>query len=235
GAAAPRPAEPRPVSAILLDAGGVMLFPSPELLLPPLHAAGLEPSVADLERAHYRAMADCDQPGRAAPGAQWWREYLRDFAAACGVPAAQVNSVAGDIVGLTDGFAWTHVGPGVGDALRGIAALGLPVGIVSNSTGEVEQALRRLDVCYAPGADEVLPEARGVNVAAVLDSAVVGVAKPDPHIFILALDALGLPDADRGTIIHVGDSLAYVVAGALAAGGRPLPLDPDGFCPAPDG
>ncbi|HEY2241614.1 MAG TPA: hypothetical protein VGI21_22615, partial [Streptosporangiaceae bacterium] len=65
------------VRAVLLDAGGVLLFPSPELLLPPLHAAGLEPSLADLQRAHYRAMADCDEPGRTAPGAQWWREYLR--------------------------------------------------------------------------------------------------------------------------------------------------------------
>jgi putative hydrolase of the HAD superfamily len=224
-----------PVRAILLDAGGVLLFPSPELLLSPLHAAGLEPSLADLQRAHYRAMADCDEPGRTAPGAQWWREYLRDFAAACGVPAAQVDTVAGDIVGLTDGFAWTQVGPGVGEALRGIAALGLPVGIVSNSTGEVEQALRRLDVCHAPGADEVLPEARGINVAVVLDSAVVGVSKPDPRIFTLALDALGLPDADRSTIVHVGDSLRYDVAGALAAGIRPLHLDPHGFCPAPGG
>jgi putative hydrolase of the HAD superfamily len=224
-----------PVRAILLDAGGVLLFPSPGLLLPPLHAAGLEPSLADLQRAHYRAMADCDEPARTAPGTEWWREYLRDFAAACGVPAAQVDAVVGDIVGLTDGFAWTHVGPGVGEALRGIAALDLPVGIVSNSTGEVEQALRRLDVCYAPGADEVLPEARGVNVGAVLDSAVVGVSKPDPRIFTLALDALGLPDADRSTIVHVGDSLRYDVTGALAAGIRPLHLDPHGFCPAPGG
>ncbi len=224
-----------PVRAILLDAGGVLLFPAPELLLPPLHAAGLEPSLADLQRAHYRAMADCDEPGRTPPGAQWWREYLRDFAAACGVPAAQVDAVAGDIVGLTDGFAWTQVGPGVADALRGIAALDLPVAIVSNSTGQVEQALRRLDVCYAPGADEVRPGARGVNVAAVLDSAVVGVSKPDPHIFTLALDALGLPDADRSAIVHVGDSLRYDVTGALAAGVRPLHLDPHGFCPAPNG
>ena len=233
--AMPGPAEKPPVSAILLDAGGVMLFPSPELLLPPLHAAGLEPSVADLERAHYRAMADCDEPGRQAPGGQWWREYLRDFAAACGVPADQVDSVAGDIVGLTDGFAWTHVGPGVGAALRGIAALDLPVGIVSNSTGEVEQALRRLDVCFALSEDEVLPEASGITVGAVIDSAVVGVSKPDPRIFTLALDALGLAGADRSTVVHIGDSLRYDVTGALAAGVRPLHLDPHGFCPAPDG
>lgn len=222
-----------PVSTILLDAGGVLIFPAPELLLPPLHAAGLEPTVADLIRAHYRAMADCDRPGREAPGGQWWREYLTDFAAACGVPAADVGSVAGDIAGLTDGFAWTHVGPDVAGALREIAALEVPVGIVSNSTGEVEQALRSLDVCYAPDGE---PGERGdgINVGVVIDSAVVGVAKPDPRIFDLALGALA-PDADRSTVVHVGDSLRYDVTGALAAGVRPLHLDPYGFCPAPDG
>jgi putative hydrolase of the HAD superfamily len=240
------------VNAILLDAGGVMIFPSPELLLPPLHAAGVQPTVADLERAHYRAMADCDQPGREPPGGQWWREYLQDFVTACGVPDADAAAVAEDIAGLTDGFSWTHVGPGVVDALRGIAALGLPLGIVSNSTGEVEQALRQLDVCYAPGDGagaagrgvevgaagrgvEVGAAGRGVEVGAVIDSAVVGVSKPDPAIFALALDALGMPTADRSTVVHVGDSLRYDVAGALAAGVRPVHLDPHGYCPAPDG
>jgi putative hydrolase of the HAD superfamily len=218
----------------LLDAGGVMIFPSLELLFPPLRAAGLQPSAADLERAHYRAMADCDEPGREAPGGQWWLEYLRDFVAACGVPPAGVEAVAEDIAGLTQGFAWTHVGPGVGDALRGIAALGVPLGIVSNSTGEVEQALSRLDVCFAPGAGAAFAGA-GIEVGVVIDSAVVGVSKPDPAIFALALDALGLPDVERSTVVHVGDSLRYDVTGALAAGVRPIHLDPHGYCPAPDG
>jgi putative hydrolase of the HAD superfamily len=235
-----------PVHAILLDAGGVMIFPSLELLLPPLQAAGLQPSVADLERAHYRAMADCDDPGREPPGGQWWLEYLGDFAAACGVPADDVKTVAEDIAGLTQGFSWTHVGPGVPVALRVIAALGLPLGIVSNSTGEVEEALRRLNVCYAyvgnasttHNAHTANPASlaeRGVEVGAVIDSAVVGVSKPDPAIFELALAALGIPAVDRGTVIHVGDSLRYDVAGALAAGIRPLHLDPHGYCPVPDG
>ena len=195
------------MDAILLDAGGVMIFPSPELLLPPLHAAGVQPTVADLERAHYRAMADCDQPGREPPGGQWWREYLQDFVTACGVPAAGAAAVAGDIAGLTDGFSWTHVGRGVVDALRGIAALGLPLGVVSNSTGEVEQALRQLAVCYAPG-DGAGAAGRGIEVGVVIDSAVVGVSKPDPGIFALALDALGMPAADRSTWCTWGTACA---------------------------
>jgi putative hydrolase of the HAD superfamily len=223
------------VSAILLDAGGVMLFPAPELVLPPLRTAGLDPSPTDLVRAHYRAMADGDEPGKQPPESGWWLEYLRDYVAACGVPSGDADAVATDIVGLTQGFSWTHVGPGVGNALRGIAALGVPLGIVSNSTGEVEQVLRRLDVCYAPNGDANAAGCRGVEVGIVIDSAVVGVSKPDPRIFGLALDALGIPAADSGTVVHVGDSLRYDVTGAIAAGVRPVHLDPYGYCPAPAG
>ncbi len=227
------------VNAILLDAGGVMIFPSPDLLLPPLRTVGVQPSVADLARAHYRAMADCDQPDREAPDGQWWREYLRDFVAACGVPLPEVDTLAADIVGLTQGFSWTHVGPGVTEALRGIAALGLPLGIVSNSTGEVEETLRRrtcvTPATTPPSATSLAAGGFGTEVGVVIDSAVVGVSKPDPAIFAVALEALGIPDAERSTVMHVGDSLRYDVTGAIAAGVRPVHLDPHGYCPAPAG
>jgi putative hydrolase of the HAD superfamily len=59
------------------------------------------------------------------------------------------------------------------------------------------------------------------------------VAKPDPAIFGIALEALGVPAS--GTVLHVGDSLRFDVAGAQAAGLQPVHLDPYGYCPAPDG
>jgi putative hydrolase of the HAD superfamily len=62
---------------------------------------------------------------------------------------------------------------------------------------------------------------------------VVGVAKPDPAIFRIALDALGVPASD--TVLYVGDSLRYDVAGAIAAGLQPVHFDPYGYCPAPEG
>jgi putative hydrolase of the HAD superfamily len=223
------------VKAILLDAGGVMLFPAHELVLPALRTAGLEPSPDDLQRAHYRAMADGDEPGRQPPASGWWLEYLRDYVAACGVRAADLDAVARNIAGQTQGFSWTHVGPEVGAALQAIAGLGVPLGIVSNSTGEVEQVLRRLDVCFSLEGQAGADGCRGIEVGVVIDSAVVGVSKPDPLIFGLALDALGVPSADSGTVVHVGDSLRYDVAGAVAAGVRPVHLDPYGFCPVPDG
>ncbi len=67
----------------------------------------------------------------------------------------------------------------------------------------------------------------------VADSTTAGVAKPDPAIFRLALESLGVPAS--GTVLHVGDSLRSDVDGALAAGLQPVHFDPYGCCPAPDG
>ena len=221
------------MSVILLDAGGVLLFPSPDLILPPVRAAGASPGPAELLRAHYRAMSACDDPGREAPSRRWWYEYLCDYVAACGIAPATAGEVAEKIEEATQGFSWNHVGPGVGDALADLAALGLPMGIVSNSTGEVAEVLASLDVCYAVDGQPV--NCHGVEVGVVIDSAVVGVSKPDPAIFSLALEALRMPDVARNRVVHVGDSLRYDVTGAIAAGVRPVHLDPYGYCPAPEG
>lgn len=219
------------VSAILLDAGGVLVFPEPANLLPPLRQAGLDPDLAALERAHYHAMAAQDR--QATPPAQttWWRDYLTTYLAACGVAEASCEQLAIEIAQHPRRYGWAHAGHGVKDGLRALAGLGLPMGVVSNSNGTVEDDLRRVGVCYVPDGDGQPPE--GIQMGIILDSAVVGVAKPDPGIFRIALDALNLP-AD-GTVLHVGDSLRYDVAGALAAGLQPVHMDPYRLCSAPDG
>jgi putative hydrolase of the HAD superfamily len=234
------------ISAILLDAGGVLVFPQPDLLRPPLQALGVSPDVAAFERAHYRAMVVQDVATVPPAPGTWWREYLVGYFAACGVAEDQCRELATEVAVATAGRAWTHVGTGAMAGLRALAALGLPMGVVSNSDGSVQAELRRLGVCYAPDAPdgpgtpdapdapgERSAETAGIPVGVVVDSAVVGVAKPDPAIFGIALEALGVPAS--GTVLHVGDSLRYDVAGALAAGLEPVHLDPHGFCPAPDG
>jgi putative hydrolase of the HAD superfamily len=225
----------RGVSAILLDAGGVLVFPQPGLLLPPLFAAGVFPDVAALEQAHYRAMVVQDLAATPPAAATWWRDYLTGFVAACGVPRERCGEVALQIVEVTRGHAWSHVGTGATSGLRALSALGVPMGVVSNSDGTVEAELRQLGVCYAPDHRQPgpYPPDAGVRVGVVVDSAVVGVAKPDRAIFSIALDALGVPAS--GTVLYVGDSLRYDVAGALAAGLQPVHLDPYGLCPLPSG
>jgi putative hydrolase of the HAD superfamily len=222
------------VSAILLDAGGVMVFPQPDLLRPPLQQVGVSPDIAAFEQAHYRAMVIQDLAGTPPAAGTWWREYLVGYLAACGVAEDRCRELAAEVAEATAGRAWTHVGTGVMAGLNALAALGLPMGVVSNSDGTVQAELRRLGVCYASNGQqpERQPET-GVPVGVVVDSAVVGVAKPDPAIFGIALDALEV--TRRDTVVHVGDSLRYDVAGARAAGLQPVHLDPYGLCPAPDG
>jgi len=247
-------------SAILLDAGGVLVFPAPSHVLPPLREAGLDPDLATLERAHYLAMADQDAAEVPPVGATWWRNYLVPYVAACGVARDRCEALADQMARQVAGRSWAHAGLGARDGLRAVAALGIPIGVVSNSDGSVEADLRSIGLCYAP-APAKLPAAPGpaapgpagpgpagpgpaapvpaapgpdgaVPVGVIIDSAVVGVAKPDPAIFAIALAALGVPPG--GTVLHVGDSLRYDVAGALAAGLQPVHMDPFSLCPAPD-
>jgi len=57
----------------------------------------------------------------------------------------------------------------------------------------------------------------------IVDSARVGLSKPDPRIFMKALDALGI---DPGRAVMVGDSLARDMAGARSAGMAHIWLTP---------
>jgi len=68
--------------------------------------------------------------------------------------------------------------------------------------------------------------------AAVVTSAELGVAKPDPRPFERALEALGVAPADA---VHVGDDLQADVAGARAAGVEPVLLDRERTAGAPAG
>ena len=78
----------------------------------------------------------------------------------------------------------------------------LPLGIVSNGASDDQ---RRLVASFdlAPWFDPIVI------------SADVGIAKPDPAIFGVALRRLGL---SPGEVWHIGDSLQTDVAGAAAAG-----------------
>jgi putative hydrolase of the HAD superfamily len=66
----------------------------------------------------------------------------------------------------------------------------------------------------------------------VVTSAELGVAKPDPRLFLVALDALGVAPAGA---VHVGDDLEADVAGARAAGVRPVLIDRERTAGTPPG
>jgi putative hydrolase of the HAD superfamily len=212
------------VDAVLLDLGGVFYLPDHERMRVALARLGIDADPDDLDRAHYLGVAGIEGHLAAIPddthdGHRVWYAYNRSYAEAVGVADDRFeHAMAILLEEFGRGGVWTREIPGARDALRAIAATGVKVAIVSNADGTVEQQLLDDGICQVgPG--------RGVKVDAVLDSTVVGVAKPDPAIFHLALTRLGV-EPDRA--IHVGDMPAADVAGARAAGVRPVLVDPYG-------
>ncbi len=88
---------------------------------------------------------------------------------------------------------------------------GVRLGIISNADGLIGQRLGELEILQV-GAGV------GVEVECIIDSGAVGVAKPDPRIFHLALDAMGVSAGDAW---YVGDMPGIDVVGARAADSSP--------------
>jgi HAD superfamily hydrolase (TIGR01509 family) len=104
---------------------------------------------------------------------------------------------------------WSVVPPGLAAGLAEARSAGVPIAVVSNSEGTLASLFD--DLGLLPCFDFVI------------DSGVVGVEKPDPRIFAMALDRFGVP-AERA--LHLGDNFATDVLGARAAGIPVALVDP---------
>jgi putative hydrolase of the HAD superfamily len=210
------------IAAVLLDVGGVFVLPDPSVLSPIVSSWGGVATPDDLARGHYAGVAAMDRVALERGVTADWPAYSAAFVAEVGIPGEALPGAAASLGSAYEGIAWNRVVPGSVSALRRLAATGVALGIVSNSNGTVEEQLLASGICQV-GAGQ------GVPVTVVLDSFVVGIEKPDPRIFERALSALEVP---AESAIHVGDTGWADVAGARAAGVRPVHLDPFGFCPA---
>ncbi len=141
-----------------------------------------------------------------------------------------------------------------------LGAMGVADDAVAAELGEAYRAARRAGPIVDPDAERVVADlARDYRLAlvtngapdvqreklaatnlarhfaAIVISCEVGVAKPDPRIFRIALDAIGVTAVEAAMI---GDSLARDVAGAKAAGLRSIWIDrglwPEEEVPPPD-
>ena len=207
------------VRALLLDAGGVLILPDPVRVRSALSALGLTPDDDTLARCHYAGMRALDL----VDGRDWTAgsPYLAAYARELGLEASDVLDLFDSSV---TGSFWTHPIASSAGVLRELERRRVPVVIVSNSGGEVANELGIARVCQVGRGD-------GACVVRIIDSSVVGIRKPDPGIFHLALETLDLgPDE----VVHIGDSVRFDVAGARAAGIRPIHLDPYGLCALDD-
>jgi putative hydrolase of the HAD superfamily len=187
--------------AVLFDAGNTLVFLDYARLAEGVSAAlGLSLTTEGLAlhaSAAARAMelaAGTDQERAAA--------YLEALFLLNGVPAQRLGEVRSCLGRMhQERHLWSAVAAGSRESLARLRAAGLRLGVVSNSDGRVEQALR------AAGLRQYFD--------VVVDSALVGVEKPDPRIFQAALTALGVAPEET---LYVGDLYEIDVIGARAAG-----------------
>jgi putative hydrolase of the HAD superfamily len=176
-------------------------------------------------RAHYRAVRLID---RAAPNSRP-AGYLPAFCEALGVPSARLEEAVRTLEEVADRehsgeILWSEPTPHARSTIDALGRAGITVLIVTNSDGHAAENLRDAGICQsAPGP--------GAVVRDVIDSGVVGSAKPHPAIFRAALRRAGVGPAEA---VHVGDMVSTDVVGAAAAGIVPIHLDPYRRCRAAD-
>jgi putative hydrolase of the HAD superfamily len=201
-------------ATICLDALGTLvelLAPAP-LLARELAARGIavderQASAALREEiAFYRAHHDSAvDPASLALLRERCTEVLRDALARAGTDVARVpHELLRDALLAALRF---RAYPEVPEALGALRRAGHRLVVVSNWDVSLHDALRTTGL-------ETL-------VDGAISSAEAGAAKPDPRIFERALALAGCDDGARGAI-HVGDSIEHDVAGARAAGLRPV-------------
>ncbi|MFV0524750.1 MAG: HAD family hydrolase [Acidimicrobiales bacterium] len=212
--------DPTTVDAVVFDIGGVFLFPHPEPVREHFRTEQV-PTPDDDDayvRAHHAGVRELSRhlevsgaPDNYAP--EYWEHYGRAYGRALGIDDAAV--LERFAVAAVRSWTWAHEANIA--AFHSLAGLDrFPLAIVSNNDGTAAEQLVDFGVCQTgPGP---LP-----SVAVVTDSTRVGVAKPDPAIFLDAVDAV---DTSRDRILYVGDTVHADVVGATRAGLQVVQLDP---------
>ena len=208
----------RDVDLLCLDAGNTVIFLDHARLARLVSDAGHQVVAEDLVRSEGEAKARAETGGlldvawksRDRPGAIGWGKMVGTMARLAGLDEAKVPALLDAAWAIHEvRNLWCIVPAGLGSALDAVRAEGVKVAIISNSEGMLDRLFTDLGILR--------------HFDLVVDSGKVGVEKPDPRIFRVALDRFGVT-AERA--LHLGDVFATDVLGARAAGVRHALIDP---------
>jgi putative hydrolase of the HAD superfamily len=204
------PPKPERVETVLLDAGGVLLDLDYHYLARLLEARGAEIGIDALSRAE--SLARTEMQARVTQGgriSELWRDYFHIILAKVGSPLEDHEPIIETLWEAHQRFGlWTAAIPGAVETVKTLKDQGFRLAVVSNAEGQVE---RDLNLAGYDGLFET-----------VVDSHKVGVEKPDPAIFRIALERL---DAKADGAVYLGDVPAVDITGARAAGIAAVLLD----------
>lgn len=200
------------ITTILFDAGGTLVHLDYFFLHKELRQAGIRVTRRAVRRAEYAAKIAVDR--RVLGSARDTDETRRQpyFAALLDQLGADTPTAAQLLQRFDAAHAqanlWRVMLPSTPRILRELRDRGLTLGVVSNADGRIAAILRQ---CGIEQFFQVM-----------IDSHLVGVEKPDPRIFHLAL---ARAQARPAQAIFIGDIYGVDVLGAERAGIRPLLLD----------
>jgi putative hydrolase of the HAD superfamily len=206
-----------PLRSIFFDAGNTLLYPRVDELALELTAAGFPATAEDFYQTEREAKKKLDawlwpqlgSAGTLQADKMYWLEYLRLLLERLKVPVDQHGVMTEQIIErFRDIRFWSRVFPDTEPSLQTLSAAGYTLGVISNSVGTIAEQLGRAGLAC--------------HFRFILDSAVVGVEKPDPAIFRMALDQAQVA---AGEAIFVGDTYATDVGGAGQAGIRGVLID----------
>lgn len=208
------PSRPR---ALLFDAGNTLLRMNYAAIAAELARHGVRVTSEALQRSERRARVRLDTEiharGVSTEAADTGLRYLAYTLEGVGVTEAVVVDALGAWrreynrpIGIFD-----VPDPGAAEALGLARRAGLVTGVISNSNGTVRALMQHLG--FAGDLDFVL------------DSSEVGIEKPDPRIFRLALEQARVA---AGEAVYFGDLYSVDVLGARRVGMAAVLMDPDG-------
>jgi putative hydrolase of the HAD superfamily len=202
------------IKGVFFDAGNTILFPDYYIYRDICEALGVEVAIDDIVKSEAAARSSFDRAVAESPKKEvhgFWPVYYTPFFEMLGVPdesisdAIEMTRVANDTgLGI-----WREPIDGLDDTLDELVARDLALGVISNSDGRLEWRLDEIGILD--------------RFDFVIDSAIVGISKPDRRIF---QDALKRSSLEPSEAVYVGDYYEVDVRGARAAGMAPVLFDP---------
>ncbi len=206
-----------PLKAVLFDAGNTVMLINYAVVAEALTEEGFDVEEAGVREAEYRARVRLDPilaKRHSTEAPKIFQAYIRFVCEGLGVKwgAATERAFRRIAEYNREHNLWNQPNPQAPAVLERLQSLDLAVGMISNSDGSIERMITK--------------EGLASYFRFILDSRVVGVEKPDPRIFQMALERAGVSPAEA---VYIGDLYSIDVVGSRAAGLDAILLDPAGL------
>ncbi len=203
------------IRAVLYDVGQTLLYPDFPFLKKLLAEYGVQTEVMSLARS--AAMAR-EKIARAKGNERNYQAFFGYWMKLAGAAEKDIPEILRKIYERHQReHLWNWLDPEAKDALSTLHSRGYRLGIISNADGQISEAMARFGLAQ--------------YFDHIIDSALVGVEKPDLKIFFMALEKFQLPAA---ACLYVGDNYDNDIIGARNVGMAPLLLDPFDAVPEND-